>query len=132
MTDTPAEFPPGTPTSARLSAGQAVLLRIYTDERALIGDRSLLETIMRRAKDARLAGATVLRGRKGFGESARLHGHRPFDLSDNLPVVIEIIDAEAPLKAFVETLGDLPDIGLITFEKVEVLRYGGHHTEDRS
>ena len=131
MTNPPDPMTATTPP-APLAPGQAVLLRIYTDERALIGDRSLLETIVRRAKDARLAGATVLRGRKGFGESARLHGHRPFDLNDNLPVVIEIVDEEARLSGFVASLNDLPDIGLMTFEKVEVLRYGGHHTEDHS
>lgn len=109
--------------------GQAVLLRIYTDENALIGAQSLVDVIVRRARDARLAGATVLRGRKGFGESARIHEHRPFDLNDNLPVVIEMVDEEERLRAFLTILHDLPDIGLVTFEKVEVLRYGGHHTE---
>ena len=109
--------------------GQAVLLRIYTDENALVGDRSLIDVIIRRARDAHLAGATVLRGRKGFGESARLHEHRPFDLNDNLPVVIEFVDEEARLRAFLPQLDDLKDIGLITFEKVEVLRYGGHPAE---
>ncbi len=111
--------------------GQAVLLRIYTDESALIGDQSLLDTIVKRARLARLAGATVLRGRKGFGESARIHEHRPFDLNDNLPVVIEIVDEEERLRTFLATLDDLTDIGLVTLEKVEVLRYGGHHTEPR-
>lgn len=105
---------------------KAVLLRIYTDQDALVGDRSLVEIIVRRARDAHLAGATVLRGRMGFGETARLHAHRPFDLKDNLPVVIEIVDEEPALRAFLPQLDDLPDIGLVTFEKVEVVRYGGH------
>lgn len=109
--------------------GPAVLLRIYTDENAVVGDRSLIDILVKRARDARLAGATVLRGRKGFGESARLHAVRPFEFNDNLPVVIEIVDEEARLRAFIETLADLKDIGLVTFEKVEVLRYGGHHAE---
>lgn len=112
--------------------GQAVLLRIYTDERALVGDRPLLDAIVKRARDARLAGITVLRGRKGFGESARLHEHRPFDLGDNLPVVVEIVDQEEALRAFLPALDDLQDIGLVTFEKVEVLRYGGHHPQTRT
>lgn len=109
--------------------GQAVLLRIYTDEQALLGDRTLIDVIVGRAKDARLAGATVLRGLKGFGESVRMHQHRTFGLNDNLPVVVEIVDEEAPLRTFVGALADLTDIGLVTFEKVEVLRYGGHHPE---
>lgn len=107
--------------------GQAVLLRIYTDETALVGDRPLIDIIVARARDARLAGATVLRGRKGFGASTRVHENRAFDLSDNLPVVVEIVDQEAPLRAFLASLDDLKDIGLVTFEKVEVLHYGGHH-----
>ena len=73
---------------------------------------------------AREFGATVLRGSLGYGQSARLHAHRPFGLDDNLPVVIEIVDAETPLRAFVETLSEFHDIGLITFEKVEVVRFG--------
>ncbi len=109
--------------------GQAVLLRIYTDENALVGDRSLMDVIVQRAQTARLAGATVLRGRKGFGESARMHEPRPLDFNDNLPVVIEFVDEEARLRDFLTTLDDLKDIGLVTFEKVEVLRYGGHHVE---
>lgn len=108
---------------------QAVLLRIYTDEDAMVGDRSLIEVIVHRGREARLAGATVLRGRMGFGESARLHGHRIFDPSANLPVVIEFVDEEPSLRAFLPALDDLNGIGLVTFEKVEVLRYGGHHTE---
>jgi len=97
--------------------GQAVLLRIYTDENALVGDRSLMDVIVQRAQTARLAGATVLRGRKGFGESARMHEPRPLDFNDNLPVVIEFVDEEARLREFLTKLDDLKDIGLVTFEK---------------
>ncbi|MDP1616576.1 DUF190 domain-containing protein [Phenylobacterium sp.] len=107
-----------------LAPSSAMLLRIYTDEDALFGDQPLTTLIVKRARAAQLAGATVLRGSLGYGHSSRLHTHRPFGLDDNLPVVIEIVDAEAPLRAFVDTLDDLHDIGLITFEKVEVVRYG--------
>lgn len=108
------------------STGAAVLLRIYTDENALSGDQSLVEIVVARARKARLAGVTVLRASKGFGQSSHLHQHRPFGFDDNLPVVIEIVDDEAPLRAFVATLSDEREIGLVTLEKVEVLRYGGH------
>ena len=74
--------------------GSAVLLRIYTDENALIGDRSLVDDIVRHAREAGLAGATVLRAIQGFGESAHVHQRRAFNLNDNLPVVIEIVDEE--------------------------------------
>jgi PII-like signaling protein len=104
--------------------GQATLLRIYTDENAVFGAQSLIDLIIRRAREAHLAGATVLRGRKGFGKAAHVHGHRDLGFDDNLPVVIEIVDEEARLRPFVSGLEDLHDIGLVTFEKVEVLRYG--------
>ncbi|WP_068878907.1 MULTISPECIES: DUF190 domain-containing protein [unclassified Phenylobacterium] len=107
-----------------LSPGQAVLLRIYTDEDALHGDQSLVDLIVRKARQAGLAGATVLRGRLGFGQASHLHVHRPFGLDDNLPVVIELVDQEPALRAFVGELDGFGDIGLITFEKVEVARYG--------
>jgi PII-like signaling protein len=110
---------------------QAVLMRIYTDEDALVGDRALVEIIVRRAREAHLAGATVLRGRMGFGHAARLHTHRPFDLRDNLPVVVELVDEEARLRAFLGRLDDLAEIGLITFEKVEVVRYRSPSPEQR-
>ena len=103
---------------------QPMLLRIYTDEPALFGDESLVSLIVQRARAAGLAGSTVLRGRLGFGQASHLHGHRPFSLSDNLPVVIECVDDEAKLRAFAAQLDDFQDIGLITFEKVEVVRYG--------
>ncbi len=108
------------------ASGSAVLLRIYTDENALIGDRSLVEDIVRHAREARLAGATVLRAIQGFGESAHLHQRRAFSLNDNLPVVIEIVDEETRLREFVASLGDVHEVGLVTLEKVEVIRYGGH------
>lgn len=105
----------------------AILLRIYTDEQALFGSGSLIDEILRRAREAKLAGATVLRGQIGFGESVHIHQHRPFDLNQDLPVVVEIVDYEPSLRNFVGRLDDLTEIGLVTFEKVEVVRYGGHH-----
>lgn len=106
------------------ASGSAVLLRIYTDEHALHGDRSLVEDIVRRARAARLAGVTVLRAIKGFGQSAHVHQSRPFAFDDNLPVVIEVVDEEVRLRTFVSQLQDLREIGLVTLEKVDVLRYG--------
>jgi uncharacterized protein len=103
---------------------QAALLRIYTEEARRDGSRGLYESIVLKARDAGLAGATVLRGPMGFGESARIHNANILDLSANLPLVIEIVDAEDKLRAFAETLAGMKDIGLVTLEKVEVLHYG--------
>jgi PII-like signaling protein len=103
---------------------QAALLRIYTEERAKNGGKPLYETLVLKARDDGLAGATVLRGSLGFGESNHIHNANILDLSANLPLVIEIVDDEAKLRAFVAALGEMRDIGLVTLEKVEVLHYG--------
>lgn len=103
---------------------QAALLRIYTEEGRRDGTRALYESVVLKARDARLAGATVLRGPMGFGVSAQLHTATILDLSANLPLVIEIVDTEEKLRAFADTLEGMRDIGLVTLEKVEVLHYG--------
>lgn len=99
------------------------LLRIYTDEQAYFGARRVYEEIAARAREARVAGATVVQALFGFGPSAHLH--RRHFLSDEQSLVIEIVDEEPVLRAFVESLADVPGIGLITLEAVEVL--GGEH-----
>jgi PII-like signaling protein len=103
---------------------KAALLRIYTEERARNGHRPLYEAIVLKARDSGLAGATVLRGPMGYGESHRIHNANILDLSANLPLVIEIVDAEDKLRAFVASLETMRDIGLVTMEKVDVLHYG--------
>lgn len=95
------------------------LLRIYTDEAAYYGDRKVFEEVATRARDARMAGATVLRALFGFGHSA--HQHRKHFLEDDQSLVIEIVDDDARLRAFVAELSDIAGIGLITLEAVEVL-----------
>ncbi len=104
--------------------GQAALLRIYTEEARRDGTRALYESIVLKAREAGLAGATVLRGPMGFGQSARIHNAGILDLSANLPLVIEIVDAEDKLRAFAAEIVGLKDIGLVTLEKVEVLHDG--------
>ena len=103
---------------------QAALLRIYTEEARRDGTRPLYESVVLKARAAGLAGATVLRGPMGFGESARIHTANILDLSANLPLVIEIVDDEAKLRAFAANLGGMKDIGLVTLEKIEALHYG--------
>ncbi|MGN6373925.1 MAG: DUF190 domain-containing protein [Sphingomonas sp.] len=99
-----------------------MLLRLYTDENAHVGDKRLVDELVCRARDAGLAGATVLRGRIGFGTRAGpLHQHHSLGVGDNMPMVIEIVDEEPPLRAFVAGLGCLRHIGLATLERVEVL-----------
>ncbi|WP_372891847.1 DUF190 domain-containing protein [Sphingomonas sp.] len=95
------------------------LLRIYTDEAAYFGDRKVFEVVASRARDAKMAGATVLRALFGFGRSA--HQHRRHLLEDDQSLVIEIVDDDARLRAFVAELADISGIGLMTLEAVEIL-----------
>jgi PII-like signaling protein len=99
----------------------AMLLRVFTREGAPSAGRPLFEDIVLRAREAGLAGATVLRGPMGFGRSAHVHSAGILDLSASLPLVIEIVDAEAPLRAFITTLQDLPGVALATLERIEVV-----------
>src|SRR5579864_8436648 len=102
----------------------AVLLRIYTEEGKMSGHRPLYEDIVVRARGAGLAGATVLRGPMGYGLHAKIHTAKILDLSAKLPLVIEMIDEEAKIRAFLAELDSIADLGLVTLEKVEVVHYG--------
>lgn len=95
------------------------LLRVYTDEAAYWGDRKVFEVVASRARDAHLSGATVLEALIGFGRSA--HVHRRHVLESDRAVVIEIVEQENKLRQFAQALCDIPDIGLMTLEAVEVL-----------
>jgi len=103
---------------------QAALLRIYTEEGKMSGHRPLYEDIVLKAREAHLAGATVLRGPMGYGLHAKIHTAKILDLSAKLPLVIEIVDAEDKLRSFVAGLDQISDLGLVTLEKVEVIHYG--------
>ena len=103
---------------------QAVLLRIYTEEGKMNGHRPLYEDIVMKARAAKLAGATVLRGPMGFGLHAVVHTAKILDLSAKLPLVIEIVDEEPKIRAFLGQMDTMRDLGLVTLEKVEVVHYG--------
>jgi PII-like signaling protein len=98
---------------------QAKLLRIYTDEAAYYGDRKVFEVVATRARDAKMAGVTVLQALFGFGRS--VHVHRRHVLEDDQSLVVEIVDQDAQLRAFVASLSDVTGIGLITLEAVEII-----------
>ncbi len=102
----------------------AVLLRVFIGENDKHDGRPLYEAIVLRARAAHLAGATVLRGPMGFGHSSRLHTAKILRLSEDLPLVIEIVDSEDKINAFLPTLDAMMGSGLVTLEKVKVLRYG--------
>jgi len=86
--------------------------------------RPLYEAIVNAARSAKLAGATVLRGPMGYGRSSRLHSAKILDFSEDLPLIVEIVDTEDKIKAFLPALDAMMGSGLVTLEKVQVLQYG--------
>ena len=109
---------------------QALLLRIFIGEDDKFGGSPLYEAIVLKAREQHLAGATVLRGPMGFGASSRLHTTKILRLSEDLPLVIEIVDSEDKINGFLPTLDNMmaSGSGLITLEKVQVLQYGAKGT----
>lgn len=103
---------------------QAMLLRIFIGENDRDGGRPLYEAIVLKAREMQLAGATVLRGGMGFGQSSRLHTTKILRLSEDLPLIVEIVDGEDKINAFLPVLEGIMTSGLVTLEKVEVLQYG--------
>ena len=102
----------------------AVLLRIFLGESDKWHGKPLYEAIVLKAREMHLAGATVLRGPMGFGHSSRLHTAKILRLSEDLPLLIEIVDAEDKINAFLPELDAMMGSGLVTLEKVKVLQYG--------
>jgi PII-like signaling protein len=107
--------------------GQSKLLRIFTGEVDRIGHQLLYEAILLAAREKGLAGGTVLKGIMSFGASSRIHVARLIELSEDLPIVIEIIDQAEKIDAFLPIINELFEKcgrgGLITVEKVDVLYY---------
>ena len=103
----------------------AVLLRIFIGEADKHGRQPLYETIVQRARESHLAGATMLRGPMGFGKSSRIHTEKILQLSMDSPVIIEMVDSEEKINGFLPVLDELlSETGaLVTLEKIKVLRY---------
>jgi PII-like signaling protein len=102
---------------------EAVLLRIFLGESDRWEHKPLYEAIVLKARELHLAGATVLRGPMGFGKSSRLHTAKILRLSMDLPLVIEIVDSEEKIHAFLPVLDKMMGGGLLTLEKVKVVEY---------
>lgn len=101
----------------------AMMVRILIGESDRYEHKPLYESIVLKAREAQLAGATVTRGSMGFGKSSRLHTDKILRLSLDLPVIIEIVDSEEKIRAFLPTLDGMMGGGLVTLEKVEVMDY---------
>jgi len=102
----------------------AVLLRIFFGENDRFERQPLYEAIVLKAREMHLAGATVLRGPMGYGHSSRLHTAKILRLSEDLPIIVEIVDSAAKIDEFLPVLDTMISSGLVTLEKVRVLRYG--------
>ena len=101
--------------------GPIKLLKIYTDEAAYFGDHKVFEVVATRARASKVSGATIVQALVGFGHTP--HQHRRHILNDDQSVVIEILDEESKLRAFVASLSDLEHLGPITLQDVEVLHW---------
>ena len=106
----------------------ATLLRIFIGEDDRADGKPLYEAIVLKARELHLAGATVLRGPMGFGHSSRIHTTKILRLSQDLPLVIEIVDSPEKIQSFLPVLDGIIGSGLITLEKVQVLQYGARQS----
>ncbi len=104
-------------------SGQAVLLRVFIGETDRHDGRLLYEEIVRKANALNIAGATVLRGMMGYGARSRVHTAKLLRLSEDLPVVIELVDTPDKLAPLEEYLDEVVDEGLVTKEAVDVAMY---------
>ena len=102
------------------------LLRVFIGESDRWHHQPLYEAIVFKARELGLAGATVLRGPMGFGAKSHLHTAKILRLSMDLPMVIEIVDASEKIQAFLPVLDEMMEGGLVTLEKVQVIRYRSH------
>jgi hypothetical protein len=102
---------------------KAMLLRIFIGESDRCDGHPLYEAIVMKARERHLAGATVLRGPMGFGAASRIHTAKILRLSVDLPMVIEIVDSEEKVNAFLPDLEEMMGGGLVTLEKVKVIHY---------
>ncbi len=102
---------------------ESVLLRIFIGESDRFDGHPLFEALVLKAREVGLAGATVLRSPMGFGAASRLHTTKILRLSGDLPIIIEIVDEEAKINAFLPMLDTMMGGGLVTLEKVRVIHY---------
>ena len=105
------------------------LLRIFIGESDRWHHEPLYEAIVHKARELHMAGATVLRGPMGFGAHSRLHTTKFLAMSDDLPIVIEIVDAREKIDELMPHIDEMVQEGLVTLEKVEVIKYRANAPE---
>lgn len=99
------------------------LLRIYIGESDKIGGKPLYEAIVLKTRSLGMAGATVLRGIMGFGANSRVHTAKVLEISEDLPLVVEIVDIEENIEKLLPWLDDVVKEGLVTLEEIKVVNY---------
>ena len=104
---------------------EGYLLRVFVGESDRHGHRPLYEEIVLKAREAGLAGATVLRGVMGFGRHSLIHTTKILRLSEDLPMVVEIVDSREKIEGFLPALDEMISDGLVTLERVKVIHYKG-------
>jgi uncharacterized protein len=109
----------------------AMLLRIFVDEEDKFDQLPLYEAVVLKAREMHLGGTTVLRGAFGLGHSGHIHTSKAFRLSHDLPVVVEIVDSQEKIDAFLPTLDEMLPSGLVTLERVQVVQYGTHGAAEK-
>jgi PII-like signaling protein len=110
--------------------GPSLLLRIYIGESDQWQGKPLYQAIVARLRGRGIAGATVLRGIEGFGANAHVHTSRILQLSQDLPVLVEVVDQEARVREVLPELDEMVGDGLITLEPIEVVAYRGARLGD--
>ncbi|MGM0610890.1 MAG: DUF190 domain-containing protein [Thermodesulfobacteriota bacterium] len=108
---------------------ESVLLRIFIGENDKADGRPLYKVLVEEAREQGLAGATVFRGMLGFGANSRIHTSQILRLSEDLPVVIEIVDSEEKINAFLPRLDALIREGLVTMDTTRVIAYRHNHAD---
>jgi PII-like signaling protein len=109
--------------------GDGQLVRVFIGENDRWEGKPLYEAIVRKAREMGLAGATVLRGLEGFGANSRIHTAKILRLSEDLPIVVEIVDKKESIEPFLTELDRMVSEGMITLEKVRIIAY--RHNEAR-
>ena len=102
---------------------EAFLLRVFIGESDKWDGKPLYEVIVEKARNRGLAGATVVRGFLGFGANSLIHTSKVLRLSEDLPVIIEVVDAEDKIESFLVELDEMIGEGLVTMEKVRIIAY---------
>lgn len=109
--------------------GEAQLLRVFIGESDRWNGMPVFEAIVLKARELRIAGATVLRGPMGFGAHSRMHTVKVLRLSEDLPVIIEIVDSEEKIKTLLPHIDEMVTEGLVTLERVHVIKYMANNAQ---